>query len=480
MGKITKNYIFNVIYQIFVMIVPLVTAPYLARTLGAGALGEYSYVNSVTSMVTTFTLLGIYQYGNRQIAYVREDKNKITSVFWQVISSRVVIAIFGSIIYVLIIALIGRYTTLFLIYYTYVLAYYLDCTWLYVGVEDMKWAVIKNTITKILAIIGIFCFVKTTDDIAIYVGIQGASLLISNLLAYSQVSKFVGKPRFDLSNFKQDMKESMMLFLPSIAATIYFQSDRIMIEMITNNTAEVSFYDYAEKIVTIPLTFITVLSTVMMPRIANEYSKGNSINISILINRAAKFSVFIAMPMMLGVMCVADKLVPWYLGSEYTPAITGIILISPIIMSNTLTGISGSQYFVATKQINLLIRAQTFAAIANIIINAILIPKYGFIGAAIATITCSFSNAIIQYFYLQKQVKLPGLWKSCFKYLIFGLVMAAIIRLITNSMSATVLTNIIQVLIGLLVYFALCLISRDEQMKFLLFKVGAILHIKKR
>ena len=78
-----------------------------------------------------------------------------------------------------------------------------------------------------------------------------------------------------------------MLFLPSIAATIYTQCDKVMIELITGNSSQVAFYDYSEKIVTIPLTFITALSTVMMPRIANEFKKGNNAKIQNLLISAA-------------------------------------------------------------------------------------------------------------------------------------------------------------------------------------------------
>ena len=350
MGKITKIYLFNLIYQFFIMLVPLAPPPYLARVLGAEALGTYSYVHSVAYLVTTITLLGIYQYGNRQVAYVRDDPGKLSMVFWQVISTRIVLALFGTIAYVVVVLFVNRYLVLFLLYYPYVLAYFLDCTWLFVGVEDMKWAVIKNTVTKVIAVIGIFFFVKSKDDLPVYVFIQGVSVLISNLLAYSQLSRYVQNPRIDFRNLRNDLYGAFILFLPSVATTIYTQCDKVMIELMTGATNEVSFYDYSEKIVMIPLTFITVLSTVMMPRIANEYKKGNKDNISELLNRAARFSLFIACPMVFGLIAVADKLIPWYLGEEFVPTVYAIILIAPIIISNTLTGISGGQYFTATNK----------------------------------------------------------------------------------------------------------------------------------
>lgn len=479
MGKITKNYIYNLIYQLFVMVVPLVTAPYLARTLGAEGTGTYSYVHSMTAMICTFGMLGIYNYGNRQIAYVRDNKQDLSNVFWQIISARIVIAIAGTIVYFGIVLFINRYVNFFVIYFTYMLAYFVDCTWLYVGVEDMKWAVIKNAVTKILAIVGIFLFIHNEQDLPLYVFIQGASILISNMLAYSQLGLYVQKPRIDFSNLKKDLYGALLLFLPSVAVTIYTQCDKVMIELLTGATKEVSFYDYSEKIVTIPLTFITVLSAVMMPRIANEYKKGNTSVISSLLNQGAGFSLFLAFPMVFGLIAVADKLVPWYLGDEFAPTVYAIMLISPIIISNSLTGISGSQYFTATDQIGILVKSQFTAAVANIIINAILIPRHGFYGAAVATFITSFSCAAIQYYFLLKQIKLPGLFRHAIRYLVLSAMMFVLIRLLSGSMRATPITNLFQIVVGMLFYFGACFILKDEQMKLFLDNVFRMLHIHK-
>lgn len=479
MGKITKNYIYNIIYQLFVMFVPLVTAPYLARVLGAEGTGIYSYVYSMTAMICTVVLLGIYNYGNRQIAYVRDNKELLSKVFWQIMSARIVIAIVGTVVYFAVVFFLGRYLWLFTLFYTYLLAYFVDCTWLYVGMEDMKWAVIKNTITKVIAVVGIFSLVRSEDDVAVYVLLQGGSILIANLLAYTQLRRYVSKPKLDFTNLKSDIWGAAMLFLPSVAATIYTQCDKVMIELLTNATNEVAFYDYSEKIVMIPLTFITVLSTVMMPRIANEFQKGHKDKISDIMNRSARFSFFLAFPVMFGLISIADKLVPWYLGDEFTPTIYAIMVIAPIVVTNTMLGISGSQYFVATNQIRVLVISQFSAAIANLIINALLIPRFGFYGAAISTLITSFACALIQYNFLLRQIKLHGLLKHSIKYLVLSILMFTAIRLITGTLEASPLTNVFQVFIGIASYTIMCLLIHDDQMKILLSKAKEILFVKK-
>lgn len=462
MKQITRNYIYNLLYQLFIMFIPIITAPYLARTLGATNQGIASYITSVASIISTVTLLGVYNYGNRQIAYERDNRPKMSQIFWEIMSVRVILGLVGTIIYFFVVAIIGRYTQYFIIYYTWLLASYCDCTWLYVGVEDMKPAVIKNFFAKLITIIGIFILIKKKEDIFIYVLILGLSVLISNMWAYTQLFNYIDKPKINRKNIFQHIKSSFILFLPSVATLVYLQIDKIMIEFITRQTSQVAFYDNSEKIVTIPLSFITVLSTVMMPRIANEFSKGNTNNIRKYILKIADISLFLALPMTFGLILISSKFVPWYLGDEFTPIIYGIIFLSPVIISNSLEGISGKQYFTATNQVKILLKAYTSTAIMNVLINIILIPKYGFIGATIATLISSYTSVIVQYYYLNKQINIKPIIKNILKYFIMSSFMTIITLLLTINMPSSALTTIFQVLIGIVIYLLLCILSKDK------------------
>ncbi len=462
MNKITKNYIYNLLYQLFVLIVPILTAPYLARVLGPESQGISSYVVSISNIVSTITLLGIYNYGNRQIAYERDNKAKMSQVFWEVMTLRIILGILGSIIYFVMSLLLKDYLTYFLVYYIWMLAVYIDCTWIYVGLEDMKPAVIKNFISKLLTVIGIFTLINKSTDIVKYLILLGLSVLVANILSYSQLKKYVNRPYVEFKNLIIHLEGSIKLFLPTVATLIYLQVDKVMLEAFTGNISQVAFYDNAEKIVTIPLTFITVLSTVMMPRIANEHIKGNYENIRKYLIKAGEISLYLALPMTFGLISVSSKFVPWYLGDQYNPVIIGIIIISPMVICNSLEGISGRQYFTATNQTNILSKSYTITAIMNILINIILIPKYRFVGAAIATLISSITCISIQFYYLNKQILMTELIPKAIKYFIFSSVMYAVVYICSYKMSANPITTIIQILIGGSVYFVISLINRDS------------------
>lgn len=476
MGRLVKNYFYNVLYQVFILVVPLVTAPYLARVLGANGNGTFSYVQSTATLISTMAMLGIFAYGNRQIAYFRDNRVRLTTTYNQIMSARLVLTLLSTVLYFAIVIIIGKYTTYFFIYYTYVLAYGVDVTWLYVGIEDMKWAVIKNTVTKLFSIIGIFTLVHSTNDLGVYVLIQGLSILISNVLAYSQVGRYVGKFAFDFSHLVQDLKGSAILFLPSVAATIYLQCDKILIELITGATNQVSYYDYSEKIITIPLAFITVISTVMMPRIANEFKKNNTAHIEMLLSKVSAISFFAAFPMMFGLIAVAGSLVPWYLGPDFQPTAAAIMMIAPIIVANTISGISGSQYFTATNQIRILLTSQVSAAVGNVVLNLILVPRFGFYGSAVATVVTSYVCAGIQWYYLRQQIKLPGLGTETTKSLIASLIMFVSIWVTTSGWSSTPATTFFQVIIGLFVYLIVSILLHNKTLFELFLSIKQIIN----
>lgn len=463
MGKITKNYIYNFAYQILVLLAPLVTAPYLAKTLGAEQIGVFTYVHTVTNLVCTFSIMGSQTYGNREIAYIRDDSKKVSDKFSDIIGTRILLFIVATISYIIVSICLKEYRMYFAIYYIYLVARFLDCTWLYMGVEDMKWVAIKNALAKIFLIISIFVFIYTPEDLWKYIWIQGVSLLLANILSYTQIKRHILKFKISFKNVKKIIPQTFLLFLPTMATTIYVECDKIMIEIFTGNSSQIAFYDYSEKIILIPLSFITVLSSVMMPRLANEFSKGNLEQISVLLNKSVRVSMFLAFPLIFGFLSISDKMIPWYLGDEFLPVILGINIMLPIVLLNTFSSILGTQYLVATNQPNILIKSQTLASVLNIITNIILIPKFGFYGATIATVVSSFTCVCIQFIYVKKQIKFDNLLSNSVKYLFYSVIMFLVIRITTVNFEANVITTLIQILLGMIVFFAICIIFKDKQ-----------------
>jgi O-antigen/teichoic acid export membrane protein len=479
MGKIARNYIYNILYQLLVLVAPILTAPYLARVLGAELLGVANYVVTVAGVFTTIGLLGVQNYAIREIAYVRDEPEKLKQTFYEIVWLRLFLGIVTLAIYIPYIWL-SSYPDLMLIELMYVIAVFIDPCWFYIGMEDMGKAVARNFFAKAANIIGIFLLVKTQQDYVKYVFLLSFMTLLASLLATPPLRKYIksGPPKVSLKSLKRHLKGSLQLFWPQVATLVYLSVDKIMLEHFVSSSA-VAYYDQAEKIVKIPLTFITVLSTVMMPRLASQFSNGNNDQVKSYLSKTIQFSSMLAYPMMFGVAGVAATLIPWYLGDEFIPVIMAIWVLSPLIMLNSMVGISGDQYLVATKQTHILTMSYVAAAIVNVIIDAVLIPKVGVVGAAVGTIAAYGVSLLVQYRTLLNQLNLKKDIMNATGYLLKAVPMMIVVIAISRVMAATWITTAVQVVVGVAVYGGTLFLLKDPLLYELAEKAQKIIFVKK-
>ncbi|NSE04725.1 oligosaccharide flippase family protein [Blautia wexlerae] len=459
MKKLVKNYLYNLIYQVFLVIVPLITAPYLAKTLGPKALGTYSYICSVSSIITNLGLIGLNNYGAREVAYSRSEQKKLDKVFADINILRFILLLIISIPYWIII-LQSSYKVYFSIQYILIFSTFIDTSWLMIGLEEMKIVALRNFTAKFLTVIGIFLFVKNSDDLWIYFAIFSVATLITTCSLIFQLKKYVNYEHFDLGNMYKYIKGSLLLFLPQIATLMYLQVDKIMLKAMSD-TSQVAYYDQAEKIVSIPLALITALGTVIMPKLATDFRKNHHEEIEKTIQIVIKFSLFASLPMMFGLMSISRTFIPWFLGRDFLPVASAIAIIAPIIVLNSLANISGNQYFTATNQTRIMTISYMAAAILNIIINAILIPKWQYKGAAIATLLSALISVIIQYSVMRKQIRIEKAFLSSIKYLLASLLMFCICYAL-RTLGDTWHVTLLQIFIGILVYIIVLLLAKDE------------------
>lgn len=463
MNKLIKNYLYNVFYQVFLIVVPLITAPYLTRTLSSSALGVYDYINSIVSIITTFGLIGLQSYGYRQIAYYRDDKFKVAKEFSSIFCLRVLILIVISIIY-LPLSSHSQYKMFYFIQYSLIAAQFLDVSWVFIGFEDLRIVSLRNFVAKFLTVIGIFLFVKSDNDLWIYFALFAFVTLVTTLSVYPLMKKYV---LFTKVSFKMMIKHiigSIKLFIPQVATILYLQFDKIMLKNITNSTKQVAYYSYAEKIINIPLAVITALGTVMMPRLANLYFNNEKKEMQSYLIKTIQFALFAAIPMMVGLSIIADGFIPWYLGIEYSVSAKVIIVLSPICVFNALSNIFGAQYLTAINKTKELTIAYYCAAIANILLNALLIPEFECVGAALATVICSFVSVVVQLFFVRKEVVFYGVRKNIIKIFVSSIFMATVIIIIKTFFEVSALATCLEVVIGSLVYCAMTLLLKEENM----------------
>lgn len=273
--SVAKNYTYNLIYQILVMIIPLITTPYVSRTLGAEAIGIYSYTLSIATYFVLFGSLGIALYAQREIAYVQDDKEKRSKVFWEIVILRLITMSISMLFFYITFVQGQQYQLYYKVLLLQLLSVMLDISWFFQGMEEFKKTVIRNGIVKWITVIAILVFIKTPEDLTKYILIYVLGNVLGNASLWLYLPKMIKKIKLKELTLRRHIKPVFQLFIPQIAIQVYTVLDKTMIGKIVADKAELGYYEQSYKIINFLITITTSLGAVMVPRMANTFAKGD-------------------------------------------------------------------------------------------------------------------------------------------------------------------------------------------------------------
>lgn len=452
--QVIKNFLYNASYQLLVIILPLITVPYVSNILGAEGIGNYAFTYANMQYFVIFGMVGITLYGNRQIAYVREDKENLKNTFYSIYTLQLITTTISFVLY-LIFTLVfnnGDYKWLYIVQGINIIASMADISWLFMGLEQFKKTVVRNTVVKLVSLASIFIFVKSSNDTVIYTLILALSALIGNLTFWFYVAKAIGFKSIKISGLNLHLKASLALFIPQIAIQIYVLLDRTMLGTITD-TIQVGFYENSQKIVKIVLTLVTAIGTVMMPKIANTVASGDMKKVKYYIKNSFFFVSALSIPLMFGLMGVAPELSPWFFGNNFVGIEKLIVISSLIILAISWSNVLGMQLLVPLNKTKEFTISVTSGAIINFILNLVLIKRVGATGACISTIIAEFTVTSVQFYLIKDFIKAKELIKPVLLFIPTATVMYIFVRIVGRSMGAGIVTNIIQGIVGVISYF---------------------------
>lgn len=465
-NKLIKNYIYNTAYQLLVLIAPLITTPYVSRVLGATGIGIYSYAQSIATYFVLVGAVGTTLYGQREIAFVQKDPEKRTAVFWEITIIRLVAVSVCTVIYCLTFATHGQYVDIYRILILEVVATALDVSWFFMGMEDFKLTVIRNTIIKLAGIVLIFLLVKKPEDVKLYTLCLTLPIFVGNLSLWPSLKKYLVKPEGAVwAGIPKHIKPIFLLFLPQIATEVYTVLDKTMIGAICTDIAQVGFYTQSQKIVKIVLTIVTSLGTVMLPAMSAAFANDQMDKITENIRTAFRFIFMLACAMLFGLLAISARFVPVFFGKGYDLVVPLIAVISPILLIIGISNVIGKQYLLPTMRQTAYTVSIVSGAFTNLILNALLIRPYGAVGASVATVFAELAVMLVQVWFVRKQLPLKICFRPLPKYLLLGAVMYATIKIVDGFLPQNILALGVMILIGAAVYIAGLFITKDPLLR---------------
>lgn len=456
--SLKKNFIYNFLYQLLAILVPLVTSPYLARVLGAENIGISSWTSTIAFYFGIFVTLGIENYGSREIAYIRQNSDSVVKKFWsiyacQVINLCVIILIYS--IYILV--GIREYRTIFYILIFAILTKGLDITWFFNGLEEFKVTVLRNTIVKIITLICIFVFVRNDGDLWKYVLINTLGTFTGQLMLWINIKKYVPRIYIPHKNevFK-NYKPLWILFIPVMAISIFTYMDKYMIGILSN-VIENGYYENADKIISVPKAFITTIGTVMLPRASNLIANNKKEEANNYIEISMLYTIIMGSALTFGMAGVADLFSVVFWGADFAKSGIMIVGLAPAIIFSVVGSVVRSQYLIPYAKDKEYTLSLIISAFVNFVVNLILIPKFGGMGAVIGTLCSEYILMVIQLWCVKKELPIYRYLKNGFAFILFGIIMYIVLRLIKPYMKISVSSLIILIAIGGTIYILLCI-----------------------
>jgi len=475
-NSIKVNFIYNSLYQILLIITPLLTSPYVSRVLGSTQFGVFSYTYAIANVFALFGMLGITNYGNRTIAAVQNDREERSIAFWNIFTLQFFTSIITVIVYLVFVFAYcpEQYRAVAFVQIITVFCSTCDINWYFFGVEKFKLTVSRNIIIKIVNVALIFIFVNTTNDVALYTLIVVGSLLLSNLAVWPFLKNEINFIRPSWIEIRKHIPQSLALFMPVIAITMYTRVDKIMVGSF-GTMAQAGYFENTEKIMNIPNSLIAALGTVMLPRMSNLYANGKVKTASRLISISLEFVSFLACALAFGVAGIAPEFASWFFGPEFSAVGPLLMAIAPAILFISWANVLRTQYLIPLHRDAVYIVSVWIGAIVNIIINLLLVPKLGAMGAVIGTIFAEGSVMIYQVFSVRKELPIHKYLINSVYFVIDGGIMWALIRQVANLAVDTTLKLFLEIVIGGIAYTLICipflLIKYPNQVKLYLHNI---------
>ena len=453
--SLKKNFIYNAVYQILLIILPFITVPYVSRVLGSDGVGIYSYTYSIVYYFMLISMLGINNYGNRTIAKVKENKLKLSKTFISIYAIQIFMNILMVLLYLLYIKIFDvSYYKIAFIQIIALLSCLFDVNWFFFGLEKFKLTVTRNIVIKILSFGAILLFVKSSDDLWIYTLIMSLSTFISTIILIPFLLKEVTFVKVKFEDIIKNIKPIVILFIPLLAVSLYKIMDKIMLGSMSIIN-EVGYYEQSEKIINIPMGLITALGTVMLPRISNLVEKGDEIAISNYMDKSINFAMFMASPICFGLMAISNTFIPVFLGDDFYKSSILIYFLAPTILFISFANVIRTQYLIPREKDKIFITSVLGGACINLVLNYILIRKMQSIGACIGTIAAELFVMFYQTYSIRKKIPVKKYLTDSGIYLYKGLIMFLIVFMIGKININIYIKIIMQIFIGAILYAAM-------------------------
>lgn len=458
--KIIKNYIYNVLYQLLAVLLPFITIPYVSRVLGAENVGINSLTNANTQYFVLIATMGISVYATREIAYVKNDANARSALFFEIMVIKLILFVLSYGLFLIFLFLVHQYKQIYIIQSISIVSAFFDISWFFMGLQNFKVTVLRNLLVKIISIISIFIFVKSSNDIHVYILILVLSIFFGNISIWSYLHsnvRFVKKHK--MLSFKRHVKPIVVLFIPQVAIQVFTVVNKTILG-IYSTPVNLGLFENSDKIIRILMAVVTASGMVLLPAVSNLYANKDFNKVKEYMYKAFDYISFLSIPLSVGLMVVAFPFGSWFFGQSFSNIGLVLALLSSVLVFMAWNNTLSSQFLIPAKHENWYTKSFIYGAILNIALNILLDKKFGAVGAAISAVMSETIVVVYQLYKIKYFFELKTMFKNVWKYYLASMIMAVGVFFINKVSEFNIFVLILDLTTGIIIYLTCIILLR--------------------
>lgn len=431
---------------------PFLCSIYVSRVLHPEGIGKIAFAQNIVGYFVAFSSLGLPTYGVREIAKIKNNRERMNSLFTELIIINTISTTIGLLLLTSLVVYndsLRIETNLFIACGITLFFNYFNIDWFYQGLEEYGYITLRNAVVKIISFMIILIFVNDISDYVKFAFIISLGVGSNCIFNIYNCKKFI-KISFKEVNLKKHIKPLVTIFFVMFLATIYTKIDTIMLGIFSTKES-IAFYFYAQKTINVVITITAAVTAGLLPRLSllYEYDK---IEFNHLLNKGFQVLCLATFPFCVGLFLVSHYAIIMLYGEAFKDAIITTKLFCPLILIKAFGDLFCYQLIYSTGHERVLLPVSALSAVLNIVLNICFIPIYQHNGAVFASVITEFTTNLIQFIYIKRKVK----YNICLSNIKEPLISTIFLVLLINFIDFTVIDSnlklLLDIALGIIIY----------------------------
>jgi len=417
-----KNIFYNVVLAISQVLFPLITFPYLARVLGPTHIGLLNFADSYARYFILVAAFGIPIYGVREIAKLQQNKEGLAKLLVEIFSINLITTLLLCMVFGASILYVNKLTIETSLFSWSLIFFFLQIfilEWFFIGLNQFKFIALRFFFIRLIFIISVFAFIKSSDDYLTYMKMQVVLNLLLGIINIRFVFKFISLNNFSFKNIQliKHIKPLFLLFLTIFFISIYLQLDTVILGFLTD-AESVGYYSSALKLNKLIIAVFAAISAAMFPTMMNVFHEGNIEKFNTMVEQCFYVILSIGLPSFILVSLCAPEIIHILFGIHFERAILPLQISAPIILIVSMSTIFGFQILSALSKDSSILIAAILGTIVSILCTFIFVKQYKENGEALTILITELTVCLSFIYFSRKHFSRQNFSKILFHQII--------------------------------------------------------------